>query len=312
MIGLKNMITLDQIFWIVFSVIILSAVAFDLHFQAKRKKALSLKEAGLWTLGWIGLALLFNLAIYFFLGHAKALEFLTAYLLEKSLSLDNLFVFLAIFSYFGLPVLSQQKVLKWGILGAFLMRAAFIFGGIWLLQRFDFLFYVFGAFLVFSGVKMLFSKKEKIDPQKNWLFRITKKIIPLAEDYNQDKFFTKQNGIFCLTPLFIVLILIESSDLIFAIDSVPAVLAITQDSFIAYTSNAFAILGLRALYFFLITLLPKFIYLEKAVVALLIFIGAKMILGQFWHIPMVISLGFILMTLLVSVLLSLRKLKQKV
>lgn len=306
------MASLSQTFWILFIVFILGAVIFDLYIQGRRKKEFSTKEAGLWTLAWISLALFFNLLIYFFLGHEKALEFFTAYLLEKSLSLDNLFVFLVIFSYFDLSIISQQKVLKWGILGAFLMRAAFIFGGIWLLDKFHFLFYFFGAFLIFTAVKLLFQKGEKIDPQKNLFLRIVKKIIPVAGECKENKFFAKIEGrkTACLTPLFIALILIESSDLVFALDSVPAVLAITRDPFLAYTSNAFAILGLRALYFFLVTLLPKFVYLEKAIVALLAFVGIKMILSQFYHIPLGFSLFFILFVLAVSILMSFKKLKE--
>lgn len=304
------MISLSQIFWVLFSVFILGAVFFDLYFQGRRKKEMSSREAGFWTLGWIGLALFFNLLIYFFFGSEKALEFFTAYLLEKSLSLDNLFVFLVIFSYFDLSVISQQKVLKLGILGAFLMRAVFIFGGIWLLQRFDFLFYIFGAFLIFTALKLLFQKGGKIDPRKSWFLRIVKKFIPMTDDCRENKFCIKDGKFLRFTPLFIALILIESADLVFALDSVPAVLAITQDPFLAYTSNAFAILGLRALYFFLVTLLPKFIYLEKAIITLLLFVGLKMILNQFYHIPLVFSISFILAVLIISILLSWRQLRK--
>lgn len=304
------MISLSQFFWILFSVFIIGAVVFDLYLQGRRKKELSMREAGFWTLGWVSLALFFNLLIYFFLGQMKAVEFFTAYLLEKSLSLDNLFVFLIIFSYFDLPVVSQQKVLKFGILGAFLMRAVFIFGGIYLLQKFDFIFYIFGAFLVFTAFKLLVQKGEKIDPQKSWFLKIAKKIVPVEEACKEDKFFVKKGKATCLTPLFLALILIESADLVFALDSVPAVLAITQDPFLAYTSNAFAILGLRALYFFLITLLPKFIYLEKAIIILLAFVGFKMIFNQIFHIPLVFSLVFILSVLVISILLSFKKLRE--
>ena len=304
------MISTVQIFWILFSVFILGAVIFDLYIQGRRKKEMSSREAGFWTLGWIGLALFFNLLIYFFLGHEKAFEFFTAYLLEKSLSLDNLFVFLVIFSYFNLPIVSQQKVLKLGILGAFLMRALFIFGGIWLLQKFDFLFYIFGAFLIFTAFKLLVQKGEKIDPQKNLFLKIVKKLIPVEENCKEDKFFIRRGKTICLTPLFLALILIESADLVFALDSVPAVLAITQDPFLAYTSNAFAILGLRALYFFLVTLLPKFFYLEKAIITLLAFVGFKMIFNQIYHIPLAFSLVFILTVLAISILLSWLKLRK--
>ena len=295
-----------MIFWIIFSVFIIGAVIYDLYIQGKRKKAMSIREAGLWTLIWIGLALLFNILIYFFLGHGKALDFFTAYLLEKSLSLDNLFVFIVIFSYFNLSVISQQRVLKLGILGAFLMRAVFIFGGIWLLLRFDFLFYVFGAFLIYSAIKLLVQKDKKIDIKNNWFLKIVKKFIPINKS-NKDKFIVKRGKTISITLLFLVLILIEGADLIFALDSVPAVLAITRDPFIAYTSNAFAILGLRALYFFLIILLPKFLYFKKAIIILLMFVGFKMILNQIYHIPSVISLIFILAVLAISIILSFRR-----
>ena len=298
------------IFWILFLIFILGAVIFDLFLLGKRKRELSLKEAALWTLLWISLALFFNLLIYFFLGSEKALEFLTAYLLEKSLSLDNLFVFLVIFSFFDLSLISQQKVLKWGILGAFLMRAIFIFGGIWLLKSFDFLFFAFGAFLIYSGLKLLFQKEKKIDPQKNWFLKIAKKFVRITDDMKDGRFCFREPGLgFCITPLFITLILIESADLVFALDSVPAVLAVTQDPFLAYTSNAFAILGLRALYFVLVKLLPKFVYLKNAIIVLLIFVGLKMILHQSYPISITFSLAFILITITISILLSLRKSK---
>jgi tellurite resistance protein TerC len=235
--------------------------------------------------------------------------FFTAYLLEKSLSLDNLFVFLMIFSYFNFPLLFQQKVLKWGIWGAFLMRAFFIFGGIWLLTTFHFLFFIFGAFLIFSGIRLIFQKREKVDPGKNLFIRMVKKIAPLITDTKEGKFFIKKESIIYLTPLFIVLLLVETSDLVFAVDSVPAGLSVTQDPFIAYTSNAFAVLGLRALYFFLVGFLPKFVYFKKGVIILLIFIGIKMILSVFIHIPILFSLVVILVVLTISILLSLIKKK---
>lgn len=299
--------SIHYFFWILFSIFILGAVFYDLWLQGKRKKELSLKETAFWTGSWIFLALFFNLLIYFFVGQEKALEFFTAYLLEKSLSLDNLFVFLVIFSYFDLPLLLQQKVLKWGILGAFLMRAVFIFGGILLLEKFHFLFYLFGGLLIFSGIKMIFQKEEKVDPQKNFFLRIIKKVVPIVDDIKEGKFCLKTGGKFCLTPLFVILILIETSDVIFALDSVPAVLSITRDPFVAYTSNAFAILGLRALYFFLVGFLPKFVHLKKGIIFLLIFIGFKMALSSFYDISTTVSLMIILVVLLISILFSLIK-----
>ncbi|MFH1423630.1 MAG: TerC/Alx family metal homeostasis membrane protein [Candidatus Nealsonbacteria bacterium] len=299
-------------FWLLFGVFILGASFFDLYWQTRKKQKFSLRRAAFWTVVWISLALLFNFLIYLFMGPEKALEFLTAYLLEKSLSLDNLFVFLVIFSYFNLSISFQQKVLKWGILGAFLMRAAFIFGGIWLLQSFHFLFFVFGGFLVFSGIKLFFQKEEKVQPEKNLFLRFVKKIAPISDDHACSSFFQKVGVKRCITPLFVVLLLIESSDLIFAIDSVPAVLAITGDPFIAYTSNAFAILGLRALYFLIAGFLPRFIYLKKGVMLLLVIVGLKMILSQWWHIPIAITLLSILFVLTFSIVLSLIKKKPHV
>jgi len=299
-------------FWLLFCVFILGASFFDLYWQTKKNHKFSLKRAGFWTVIWISLALFFNLLIYLFMGSDKALEFLTAYLLEKSLSLDNLFVFLITFSYFNLGIPAQQKILKWGILGAFLMRAVFIFGGIWLLQNFHFLFFIFGGFLIFSGIQMFFHKEEKVEPEKNLFLRLVKKFAPISNNHECGNFFTKENAKMCLTPLFVVLLLIESSDLIFAIDSVPAVLAVTSDPFIAYTSNAFAILGLRALYFLVAGFLPKFIYLKKGVTVLLVLVGFKMILSQWWHIPIALSLLLILFVLIFSILISLIKKEQHV
>ncbi len=294
-------------FWIIFFVFISGAVFYDLWILGRKKKEISLKEAGLWTLAWISLALLFNFLIYLFLGSGKALEFLAAYLLEKSLSLDNLFIFLIIFSYFDLPIFLQRKVLSWGILGAFLMRAIFIFGGIWLLETFHFLFYLFGAFLIFTGIRLVFQKREKVDPQRNLFLRIVKRIIPFVDEMGEGKFFIRKENIIFFTPLFVILLLIESSDVVFALDSVPAVLSITQSPFIAYTSNAFAVLGLRALYFFLVGFLPKFVYFKKGVIFLLIFIGLKMLLNDIFHIPLVVSLIVIFTVLTISIIFSLIK-----
>jgi len=305
------MISISQFFWIIFAVFILGASVTDLYLLGKRKKEMSLKEAGLWTLAWILLALFFNLLIYIFFGRALALEYLTAYLVEKSLSFDNLFIFLVIFSYFDLSFFPQQKVLKWGILSAFLMRAIFIFGGIWLLAKFHFLFYIFGLFLIFSGIRLLIKKGEKINPEDNFFLKLVRKIIPITMDSHENNFFVRAGRFGRFTPLFLALILVESSDLVFALDSVPAVLAITQNPFIAYTSNAFAILGLRALYFFLCGFLPKFIYFEKGIVVLLIFVGTKMIFDRFYHIPILLSLGFIVAVLAISIFASLYKQKDK-
>jgi len=290
--------------WLLFFIFILGAAGYDLFRLGGRKKEMGLREAGLWTVAWITLAIVFGILIFFIQGGDDALDYFTAYLLEKSLSLDNLFVFLVIFSYFDLGFLSQQKVLKWGILGAFLMRAIFIFGGIWLLQTFRFLFYFFGAFLIFSAFKLLVQKEEKIDPQKNLFLRFVRKILPLSPS-QENRFFIRGGLERGFTTLFLVLLLIESSDLVFALDSVPAVLAVTQNPFLAYTSNGFAILGLRALYFFLIGFLPKFIYLKKGIVILLAFIGTKMLLSDLVHIRSIYSLIIVFIIIVVSIILSL-------
>jgi tellurite resistance protein TerC len=238
-------------------------------------------------------------------GKTKALEFFNAYVIEKSLSVDNLFVFIMIFAYFHIPRLYQPKILKWGIIGALVMRAIFIFIGIGLLERFHWMIYVFGGVLIFTGIKMAFGQEEKLDPEKNLMIRLVRKLVPITKQGYGDRFFIKKNGVRAATPIFLTLVMVESSDVIFAIDSIPAVFAVTRDPFIVYTSNVFAIMGLRALYFLLASVMNMFIYLKQGISLVLLFVGVKMLLaGTSYEIPVQFSLGVIFGVLSVSIIIS--------
>lgn len=296
----------DQILlWIGFNLFVLLMLALDLGVFHRKAHVVKTREALLWSAVWIAMALLFNLGIYFWQGQKVALEFLTGYLIEKSLSVDNIFVFIMIFAYFGVPALYQHKVLFWGILGALVMRALFIASGVALIERFHWIIYVFGAFLILTGVKMAWQKDKEIHPEKNPLLRLFRRLMPVTDRYHGGAFFVKQAGGSFATPLFVVLLLVETTDLIFAVDSIPAILAITLDPFIVYTSNVFAILGLRSLYFALAGIMPLFHYLNYGLAAILAFVGAKMMLVDFYKIPIGISLGVVAAILLISVVASL-------
>jgi tellurite resistance protein TerC len=290
--------------WVLFNIFILCVLALDLFVFHRKPHEVSFKEALIWSGLWIALALLFNLYIYHAMGQEAALNFLTGYLIEKSLSLDNLFVFLLIFKYFKTPATSLHKVLFWGILGAIITRAAFIFLGLTVVEIFHPIIYAFGLFLIFTGVKLWMGKGREIDPEKNLLIRGFRKCFPVTADYTQDRFFIIEHSKIVLTPLFLVLIAIESTDILFAIDSIPAILAITFDPFIVYTSNIFAILGLRSLFFLLVKSLNQFTYLHYGISTILIFVGLKMLLADFWTLSPLWSLGIILLILLISLLLS--------
>lgn len=292
--------------WVGFILFILVMLALDLLVFHRKAHEIRLKEALIWSGVWIALALIFNVGVYFWLGRQQALEFLTGYVLEKSLSVDNLFVFLVIFSYFKVPLKYQHEVLFWGILGALLMRAAFIVGGLALLERFHWVIYVFGAFLVFTGIKMFFSKEKEVHPEKNPVIRIVNKVLPVTKEYVNGKFFVFSSGALMATPLFVVLLLIETTDVIFAFDSIPAILAITHKPFIVYSSNVFAILGLRALYFALSGMMQFFHYLQYGLSVILVFVGVKMLVSEHYKIPVGISLSVILLILIVSILASLK------
>jgi tellurite resistance protein TerC len=285
----------------------LAIMAFDLGVFHRRDHVIGLKEA---LIRWgilVVLAIIFNLGIYFWRGSEKALEFTTGYLLELSLSVDNVFVFLLIFSYFRVPALYQHKVLFWGILGALVMRAVFIAAGITLTQRFHFVIYIFGAFLILAGIKMAFQKENEIQPEKNLLIKFFRWLLPVSADYGDGRFFIKKAGGYLATLLFIVLLVVETTDIVFAMDSIPAILSITQDPFIVYTSNVFAILGLRALYFVLAGMTRFFCCLNYGLCAILVFVGVKMLLADIYKIPVAVALGVIAAILIVSIMASILK-----
>jgi len=280
--------------WIGFLAFVLLMLALDLGVFHRKSHEVKIKEALIWSAVWISIALLFNYGIYVYMGEVKAMEFLTGYIIEKSLSIDNLFVFIMIFSYFNVDKKYQHKVLFWGIIGALIMRSIFIFAGVALINKFHWIIYIFGAFLIFTGFKMLFQKDEKMDPNKNPLVKLFKRFYPVTDEMHGDRFFVKVNAKTFATPLFVVLLLVEFTDLIFAVDSIPAIMAITSDPFIIFTSNVFAILGLRALYFALAGITQYFHYIKYGLSAILVFVGVKMVLVDFYKIPVMISLFTIL------------------
>ena len=292
--------------WIGFNVFVLCMLALDLGVFHRKAHVVTFKESIAWTVVWVSLALLFNLGVAHYMGDEKGLEFFTGYVIEKSLSVDNVFVFALLFSYFAVPPLYQHKVLFWGILGALIMRAIMIFLGAALIERFTWIIYVFGAFLILTGIKMIVKREEEIHPERNPLVCWFKKLMPVTSDYRGDKFFVCENGIRMATPLFVVLLLVEFSDLIFAVDSIPAIFAVTKDPFIVYTSNVFAILGLRSLYFALAGVMDKFHYLKIGLGVVLSFVGVKMLLGHTaWKIDTHVSLGVIVVVLAASIVVSL-------
>ena len=293
---------MDLYFWIGFHVFIFAMLALDLGVFHKKSHKISVKEALIWCTVWVIAAMLFNILIYFELGKTKALEFFTGYVIEKSLSIDNIFVFILIFSYFAVKEEYQHKVLFWGILGALVMRAIFIFAGVALINKFHWIVLIFGGFLVYSGIHMLFQKGTAVDPEKNAVVRFFRKFLPVTEGYHEDKLFVRQNKKLYATPLFLVLLVIESSDLIFAVDSIPAILAITQDQLIVYTSNVFAILGLRSLYFAVAGIMQYFRFLKIGLSFVLSYVGVKMLLAFFgFEIPVILSLLVIISIITISV-----------
>jgi len=292
--------------WVGFNLFILAMLALDLGVFHRQSHIVSLRESLTWTGVWVMLALAFNAGIWHYAGSQKALEFFTGYLIEKSLSVDNVFVFALLFSYFAVPPKYQHKVLFWGILGALIMRAIMIAAGAALIEKFAWIIYVFGAFLILTGIKMIVKRGAEIHPERNPVVRWFKKLMPVTPEYRGDKFFVRENGIRMATPLFVVLLLVEFADLIFAVDSIPAIFAVTKDPFIVYTSNVFAILGLRSLYFALAGVMDKFHYLKIGLGVVLSFVGVKMILAHTaWKIDTLVSLGVIVLILATSVLWSL-------
>ncbi|MCX7766194.1 MAG: TerC family protein [Candidatus Sumerlaeia bacterium] len=290
--------------WAGFIIFVLLMLYLDLRVFHRRAHVIKIKEALLLSAFWIVLALLFNLGILFFYNTHKALEFLTGYLIEKSLSVDNLFVFLIIFSYFCVPATYQHKVLFWGILGAIVIRALFIIIGITLIQKLHWMIYIFGAFLILTGVKLVMERERQIKPERNLVLRLFRRVFPVTKTFENGRFFIKRNGKYFATPLFVVLLTIETTDVVFAIDSIPAILAITLDPFIVYTSNVFAILGLRALFFALAGIMELFHYLRYGLSIILVFVGAKMLISEFYKIPISIALGVVACILLFCIILS--------
>jgi tellurite resistance protein TerC len=303
---------MDQIWlWVGFNVFVLAMLALDLGVFHRQAHVVKLKESLIWTAVWVVLALVFNAGVWYYAGSQKALEFLTGYLIEKSLSVDNVFVFALLFSYFAVPALYQHKVLFWGVLGALIMRAIMIVLGTALITKFTWVIYIFGGFLVLTGIKMIVKREEEIHPERNPVVRWFKKFMPVTQDYRGDRFFVRQDGRRWATPLFVVLLLVEISDLIFAVDSIPAIFAVTNDPFIVYTSNVFAILGLRSLYFALAGVMDKFHYLKIGLGVVLAFVGVKMILAHTaYKIDTMLALLIVVLVLAVSVIASLLRPKQ--
>ncbi|MFN8359875.1 MAG: TerC family protein [Candidatus Kapaibacterium sp.] len=295
----------NTMLWVGFHVLVLILLVLDLFVFNKKAHEITVREALKWTGFWVGLALLFCAGVFYWGTPEMALEFATGYIIEESLSVDNLFVFLTIFSYFQVPAKYQHKVLFWGILGALVLRATFILGGVVLIQQFHFVIYLFGGFLLFTGIKLALDQEQKIEPEKNPVLKLLRRTMGVSKYYHQDKFFIKRLGYTFATPLFVVLVLIETTDLLFAVDSIPAVLAVSNNPFIIYTSNIFAILGLRTLYFALAGLVNVFHYLNLGMSVILIFIGVKMILSDFYKIPIGLALGVVVGILVISVAASL-------
>ena len=306
--------------WVGFNLFVIAMLALDLGVFHRKSHAVSGREALAWSLVWISLSLVFNAVIYFFwdsmmpessyTNREAALAFLTGYLIEKSLSVDNIFVFILIFSFFGVPAAYQHRILFWGILGALITRGALIAVGAALLEEFHWIIYVFGAFLIFTGIRMVWHHDENVQPDKNPVVKFFRRFMPVTESFEKDHFFVRRAGKLMATPLFLILLVVESTDLVFAVDSIPAIFAVTQDPFIVFTSNVFAILGLRALYFLLANIMDKFEYLKFGLSAVLIFVGIKMVIVDFYKIPIGVSLGVVAGILTLSVLASLWKAKR--
>ena len=297
--------TVSVAMWTAFWIVVLAALFIDLAVLNKHKGHVSIKEAALMVTAWVSLAALFGGAIWLFEGPRHALEFYTGYILEYSLSIDNMFVFIMIFGYFAVPHDLQPKVLLWGILGAVVMRFIFIFVGVQLISAFSWMIYVFGALLIFTAAKMLLQKEdEKMDPGNSFILKVFKKIMPIKTDYHGNNFFVKENAKWFATPLFAALLVIEMSDVIFAIDSIPAVLGITRDTFLVYSSNIFAIIGLRSLYFLLSGMAGRFPYLKYGISVILFFVGVKMLISHHVKVPVPLSLGVIVCILALSIFAS--------
>jgi len=306
--------------WVGFNLFVLFMLALDLGVFHRKSHAVSIREAVIWSVVWIAMSLLFNASIYFFwdqmvpnshyTNSEAALAFFTGYIIEKSLSVDNIFVFVLIFSFFAVPAAYQHRVLFWGIIGALVMRGVLIAVGAALIEEFHWIIYVFGAFLVYTGIRMFSHDNIKVEPEKNPLVKMARRFLPITDGYQGSQFFVKDAGKWMATPLFLVVLFVESTDLLFAVDSIPAIFAVTTDSFIVYTSNVCAILGLRALYFLLANVVEKFHYLSAGLSIILIFVGIKMLIEKFYAIPIGASLGVVFSILTIAIVASLWREKQ--
>ena len=291
-------------FYVGFTIFVLSMLSLDLGVFHRKAHVVRPKEAGTWVAVWFTLAMIFAGIIYFWHGSEPALLFITGYLIEQSLSVDNLFVIVMIFSYFSVPEKYQHRVLFWGILGALIMRGIFIGLGTYLIAQFSWIMYIFGAFLIFTGIRMAFEQDEEFDAEKNIVMRTARRFLRVTNQYDGQRFITVENGMRVATPLLLVLILVEFTDLVFAVDSIPAIFAVTTDPFLVYTSNVFAILGLRSMYFLLAGIVHKFVYLKYGLSVILTFVGVKMVIVDFYHVPILASLGVIILTLAVAIIAS--------
>ena len=297
--------------WVGFNLFVLAMLVLDLGIFHRKTHAVSIREAAIWSAVWIALSLLFNAGIYFFSGPEHALQFLTGYLIEKSLSVDNIFVFVLLFSYFSVPAAYQHRVLFWGVLGALIMRGILIVLGAMLLENFHWVLYLFGAFLIVTGVRMAFNKDEAVHPERNPLLKLVRRVVPVTANFEGDRFLVRRAGQVLATPLLLVLLVVETTDLVFALDSIPAIFAVSTDPFIVYTSNVFAILGLRSLYFVFANVMGKFYYLKIGLSVVLSFIGVKMVLADIFHMPIGLSLAviaFVLATALIASIVRARHL----
>ena len=291
-------------FWVGFNVVVLAMLALDLGVFHRKAHEVTLREAGTWSAVWVALALLFNLWLYLAWGAEPALQFLTGWLIEKSLSVDNIFVFAMLFTYFAVPAQYQHRVLFWGILGALVMRGVFIAAGAYVLEQFHWVIYVFGGLLVLTGIKMAL-RVEGYDPERNVVLRLVRRFLPVTTEYHGQRFWVRQAGRWVATPLFVVLLMVEMTDLIFALDSIPAIFAVTQEPFLVYTANVFAILGLRSMYFLLAGVIHRFVYLKYGLALVLVFVGTKMMLLDVVKVPIGLSLAAVGSVIALSIALSL-------
>lgn len=299
------MLSADIWLWIGFTIFVLGTLALDLGVFRRQSHPVSLKEASIWSAAWITVAMVFNAGIYFFSGPEPALQFFTGYLIEKSLSVDNIFVFVLLFAAFHVPADYQHRVLFWGVLGALLLRGILIVLGVALLETFHWITYLFGAFLIFTGAGMAFQKEKEMNPEQNPLLKLVRRLVSVTDEYEGDRFMVRRAGQVLVTPLLLVLLTIEMTDLIFALDSIPAIFAVTDNPFLIYTSNVFAMLGLRSLYFVVANVINKFFYLKLGLTVILFFVGVKMVLTDLFYVPPVLTLAVIAVILIVALLASL-------